>query len=369
VKKFVIIFLILACRFGYCQTCNALFSFSSYFEKVNFYNQSAVNNAHYYWNFGDGMTSCYKNPIHSFPGNGKFLVTLYTLDTISDCSSYYDFWVIVNKNYPDPCTPSIEDSFFVFNGTNYLKIINNSTNCDGYTKSYTSVGGNNMSQYFPLRNGNFLSYVKYHNSINVIGYGMKTSRFNFNSAKNYHPCSANFEFSVLSEDTVNNKQKIFFKAMNKSAASYFWRFAGMGDPIFAYTDTTTVLLDYQYSTTFLKNAPVFLKTIDQNGCVDSLSQDVARWPMNVTTVGLGYNTYDDFEFAVFPNPVKNQLSLNYNPNKTHIDRLSITNALGQDVYQTNTFTNEIDVSRFANGVYFLTVIAGDKRKSFKLIKN
>lgn len=48
---------------------NALYSFGAYFETVEFYNQSTVPNAHYFWNFGDGTGSNIHNPIHKFPEN------------------------------------------------------------------------------------------------------------------------------------------------------------------------------------------------------------------------------------------------------------------------------------------------------------
>lgn len=67
--------------------CSGLFSFAANFETVNFFNQSTVSNAHYFWNFDDGTGSNLKDPIHKFPETGNFFVTLFAKDTLSNCSS------------------------------------------------------------------------------------------------------------------------------------------------------------------------------------------------------------------------------------------------------------------------------------------
>jgi len=68
--------------------CSSLFSFAANFETVNFYNQSSLSNAHYFWNFGDGTGSNFRDPIHKFPETGSYMVTLFINDTVSNCSSY-----------------------------------------------------------------------------------------------------------------------------------------------------------------------------------------------------------------------------------------------------------------------------------------
>src|ERR1700683_502434 len=87
--------------------CTTLFSFAAYFNTVTFINQSSVSNAHYFWNFGDGTGSNIVNPEHTFANNGDYLVTLFAHDTVSNCSSYYEYWVNVIKYSTDPCQPSI----------------------------------------------------------------------------------------------------------------------------------------------------------------------------------------------------------------------------------------------------------------------
>src|SRR6185369_7358613 len=154
--KRILSFLILLGRFGgNGQTCQALFSYGKQFETVSFQNQSIVSNAHYYWNFGDGTSSYFTNPIHEFPGNGNYLVTLYVHDLTNSCSHFYDQWINVSKNYSSPCIMNVSDSIYQdnngFAGSGYyLKIIDNSTGCGSLVNNYYSVGGNKQSKYFQL---------------------------------------------------------------------------------------------------------------------------------------------------------------------------------------------------------------------------
>jgi PKD repeat protein len=89
--------IVLAITTSVLGQCTPLFSFAAYFNTVTFLNQSSVSHAHYFWNFGDGTGSNIANPIHTFPDDGDYLVTLFAEDTVSNCSSYYEYWVDVTK--------------------------------------------------------------------------------------------------------------------------------------------------------------------------------------------------------------------------------------------------------------------------------
>src|SRR4051812_26288841 len=78
--------------------CTADYSYSGEnIDTVAFTNLSIASNAHYFWNFGDGSGSNEVNPIHIYPDDGHYLVSLYVLDTISRCSNAKDSWVDVIK--------------------------------------------------------------------------------------------------------------------------------------------------------------------------------------------------------------------------------------------------------------------------------
>ncbi len=189
------------------QNCMSLFSYGANFETVNFYNQSFVSNAHYWWNFGDGTGSNYQNPVHAYPESGKYLVTLFAKDTVSNCSDYYEVWMDVTMYSIAPCSPSITDSVFNSGGIDYLKIIDLSSNYSGYAPGYD---GGPASNYYPASNwvyldtawghARFLSRVEYYDTIGGLQLkrsAYKTTMYNYSSDNNYSDCSANFEYTVI----------------------------------------------------------------------------------------------------------------------------------------------------------------------------
>jgi hypothetical protein len=97
--------------------------------------------------------------------------------------------------------------------------------------------------------------------------------------------------------------------------------------------------------------------------------------MNINaTVGISENITFNEEIKVFPNPANNTLFIEagYNVN---IERLSITNALGQIVFslvnpesKQESDSYRIDVSFLPKGIYFLRVRDAEAQKVFKVIK-
>lgn len=281
-------FLVSFCCFG--QNCSSLFSYGANFEVVTFVNQSSVSNAHYWWNFGDGTSSHFESPMHTYPETGKYFVSLYVLDTVSNCSDYYELWIDLTKYSTDNCVTSITNSFFDIGGLEHMTIIDNSVNCGAYDVNYDfgphanfwpgsnySLGGD----YPPSR---FISRVQY--SENFPPYELKREAYesvpyNFSSGKNYGDCSANFEFSVISEDASG--QTILFKAMNQNAIYYEWGIIGFGSPIISYDDTTS--RTYGYGGNYdMKLIRLYIE--EESGCKDTMYQQVLIRSGLQTTVGL-----------------------------------------------------------------------------------
>jgi Secretion system C-terminal sorting domain len=61
----------------------------------------------------------------------------------------------------------------------------------------------------------------------------------------------------------------------------------------------------------------------------------------------------EFEITIFPNPANTLLNIN---SQKPIDKIVITNTLGQTIFKSAGKEQLIDVSSFANGIYFVTVI-------------
>lgn len=365
------------CLNSLSQTCNALYSYGGNFENVQFTNQSSVSNAHYYWNFGDGTGSNIENPIHEFVENGKYLVTLFAYDTVSKCSDYYEQWINVTKYSLDPCSPTISDSIYSYNyfgfTAYYLKIIDNSTNCINYSPTYKvgeSSGPYSNTFGIGLYPANFISTAYYRDNSNVLKRsGSKTSPNNYNRSKNYQDCSANFEMSVVSEDAVS--QRILFKAMNKDAYSYKWLITGFGDPIISSYDTISILYGGNPYSQFPDLGNIVVLTVgEQNGCRDSLLQQIVVRKKAATFVGIEQNTVITLNVNLFPNPSRDRVSLNFDQNYVRLDKLFIYNNLGQTVFimDNPSEKQEIDISFLSQGIYFLNVSGKSGTKVFKIIK-
>lgn len=97
--------------------------------------------------------------------------------------------------------------------------------------------------------------------------------------------------------------------------------------------------------------------------------DCPSTPFEVTIIldTLGVTDFTNAYIAVYPNPVKNELSISY---ITEIDTITITNVLGQVVLneENNGSNVTLDLSGLSNGLYLVTVTAGTKKLSTKLIK-
>jgi PKD repeat protein len=108
------------CTDSYCEiiitdtnnTCNAYFEFCKYqnitvpFDSIEndsqyyngyligFKNLSTPEYAYYYWDFGDGLTSSQKNPIHKYNYSGSYYVCL-SVSSWNGCWSSYCKWINV----------------------------------------------------------------------------------------------------------------------------------------------------------------------------------------------------------------------------------------------------------------------------------
>lgn len=85
------------------------------------------------------------------------------------------------------------------------------------------------------------------------------------------------------------------------------------------------------------------------------------------TQNLATDSFDDANFAFYPNPVNDVLNLSYTEN---ITKVQVINLLGQEV-RTNSMDAtlaQVDMSNLPSGTYLVKVTAADKVKTIKVIK-
>jgi PKD repeat protein len=343
------------------QNCMTLFSYGASFETVQFFNQSEMSNAHYWWNFGDGTGSYYENPVHTYPENGRYLVTLSAKDTVSNCSDYHELWLNVTKYSTDTCQPAMSSSLFTStnNGNTYLELEDQSMNCSGYYFHLDGAGTANFPPGNSITLGDSLWSARYLSRIQYFGYDTTTSYdlrrevylsvpFNYSSSLNYHDCSANFEFSVVSEDSTG--QTVFFKAMNSSALSYDWMITGFGIPIHFYTDTMSFHFPFAYND--MKNIRLTIEDVD--GCLNGLTQQLLIRQGMSTTVGFEEQANSISEIQVYPNPFTESATVKFDNPKFKRHKLTLFNTTGQAVKVISNITSgqvTIDRKNLANGIY------------------
>ena len=71
--------------------------------------------------------------------------------------------------------------------------------------------------------------------------------------------------------------------------------------------------------------------------------------------------------AIYPNPTKNQINLQF-PNQVTADKIVILDLTGKVILTQTSFSNQVDISQIANGLYILQAISGKEKYQTKFIK-
>ena len=91
-------------------------------------------------------------------------------------------------------------------------------------------------------------------------------------------------------------------------------------------------------------------------------------PYAVTvTITLGNNEFDDLLFNYYPNPTSSVLNIS---SSKVITKVTLFSMLGQTIMiqDANSTDVQLDLSRLADATYFVRVVADDKEKMIKIIK-
>ncbi|MBD80890.1 MAG: hypothetical protein CL840_18380 [Crocinitomicaceae bacterium] len=356
---------------GFGQNCSSLFSYGAQFEKVAFINHSTGSNLHYWWNFGDGTGSNFKNPIHTFPETGTYLTTLFLLDTITGCSDHYEIWIDLTKYSTDTCDSKITDSLYTYNGESYIKVVDLSKNCDSHVRFIDAGSAANFRSGMPIlindywNHGRFLSRMRYmHFDTSTSIYtkkreAYKSTPYKYSSNSNYTDCSANFEFVVAAESS--HGQLIKCKAMNNSAKSYQWSITGFGVPILYYTDTMSHF--YPFNSVDIRS--ITLTTIGFNGCKDTVHQHVLVRP-GLNTIASVDDYEPDENIHIYPNPTSSRLHIDLEGEASY----QLLDISGRELLsgKITPEVNALAVDGLSNGTYVLWLRQEGKIATVKFIK-
>lgn len=107
---------------------------------------------------------------------------------------------------------------------------------------------------------------------------------------------------------------------------------------------------------------------DGTGCIGVVTQQVTVY----TSVGIVHNTIVS-DFGLYPNPAQNTVNINFELATLSDVQLEIKNLLGKTVYTSkyktsnHSFKEQINVSTFNKGVYFVVITVSDKPYTKRLI--
>lgn len=101
--------------------------------------------------------------------------------------------------------------------------------------------------------------------------------------------------------------------------------------------------------------------VTENSCLDT--SDCS----NITMVGI--NDIANGTVKISPNPTHNTININFE-NINEIENLTLTDAQGKIIYQSNSPTNniQIDLQNESKGIYMLSVTSKNETKVYKIIK-
>jgi hypothetical protein len=259
--------------------CSIDFSHADTWDSLSFTNLSTVSNAHYYWNFGDGSTSYQASPGHVFPAAGHYLVTLYGLDTVTECHGYHEEWIDVAIQTTEPCQPSFTDTVVIDDGDEVISMDVTSMDCGDYVASVDAGPGQNGGPGGVIWLGNgwggqlWVNRLDYFSQDPVDSFPLKAEYYrtqpnHYDRAVNYDSCSANFEYHA---NYQADGALVTFTAMSPVGNNSF-EIIGFGNPIYVNADTGSQLYPYLPGY-YKKSIPWFIHHVNTlPGCTTECTQ-------------------------------------------------------------------------------------------------
>jgi hypothetical protein len=184
------------------------------------------------------------------------------------------------------------------------------------------------------------------------------------------PRAANTFISIfLSDATSNFPDNVPQPLLNSNSLITFEGIEDDAD-VAVYNGPTTFssLTDFKAQLTNVSGNWAFQ---DEGGGVDNgkdgvfpdYPDDLLDFPGNLSVTG-----FEDVSISYYPNPVSNNLFLD---SKLSISDVVLYNTIGKIVYRNSSLAdsnNQIDMSGFQQGIYFLKVSIGEETQTLKVIK-
>lgn len=91
------------------------------------------------------------------------------------------------------------------------------------------------------------------------------------------------------------------------------------------------------------------------------------WILKLAPEVLSTTGFDKNSLAVYPNPSKNQINLQF-PNQVIVDKIIITDLTGKIILEQTAKTTSVNTENLAKGMYFIQAFSGKEKFTSKFIK-
>lgn len=229
-----------------------------------------------------------------------------------------------------------------------LEVFNNKLYMGGRFGRTQEIPGNNLVAW----NGN--------NYEEVAVYDMNGGQINF---LKQHKNKLLVTGAFINYGTINAFNHFFLDENNLSCAT-----SGLEATFSNTTNLGFYCFDFIGDSLVVAGLFKYLDTVAANniGVITNYENNLA-----CLYVGIKENTFGGGLIKVYPNPVKEKLNIEFSIAEVRETNLSIVNSLGQVVYMSNAKNQleEIDLSSFKSGMYFLKIQNNSEQKVLKIIKD
>jgi hypothetical protein len=130
----------------------------------------------------------------------------------------------------------------------------------------------------------------------------------------------------------------------------------------SWTEVNTGLKDTNISSLAIIGTNIFAGT-DCGG--------VWKRPINEMNVGISESNKNNVHYKIYPNPNTGKFKIEIPPESTNKINVEIYSLLGEKIFEKSDLnqpgSNEIDISEFPKGIYFVKVRDGEKSYSQKVV--
>ncbi len=329
----------------------------------------------WYWNFGDGDTSTVQNPVHTYPYNGRFIVSLI-INTPSGCSDIKLDTIVVGDTLPHCCRADFEweelipfwdcgpgwtDCITPF----YYVQFKDMSRGPVWTWEWDFGDGTVSTEQNPFHEYKFAGTYDVCLKIICAGWCYDVICRTITVGDTIPgPCKADFTVShanLVCPTCIGCWCVQFIDQSSMNTVEWLWSFGDCD---------TSIIRNPRHDYYWFPGDPFFkvclrIKTSDH--CMDTICKMYD--PQSGTLVsGLNEISRSSEELTLYPNPASDELHIQLSPEVLNKEcRLTITDMYGRQVGvysydrgENGNGTVSLSIANLNNGQYICTVVADNK---------